>query len=307
MLSRVGADLHGKVAIITGASRGIGRECALTLAKAGVNVVIAAKTTSPHPSLPGTIFTVADECQEAGGSTGAKSMACQLDLRSEDSIVECVEAVEKRFGRIDILINNASALWWQEIEDTPSKRFDLINGINSRGTFLMTKSVLPVMKKNGFGRVVNMSPPITANPAAYSGRTAYNISKFGMTMSALGVASEYSGEGITANTLWPATIIESLASINFKLGDKSQWRKASIIADATLGIVAEGGDFTGNMLIDDEYLRARHGFKDSDFVQYRCDPEIEPPRLLASEDVGDWKVRRGSVARLEGDLGRSNL
>mmetsp|Transcript_14853 Transcript_14853/g.16797 ORF Transcript_14853/g.16797 Transcript_14853/m.16797 type:complete len:320 (-) Transcript_14853:1062-2021(-) len=290
-------DLTGRVAIITGGSRGIGRACALKLASLGCNIVIAAKTTEPKPNLPGTIYTVADECKKLG----VRAIGIKIDMRDGKSLEKCAEETVKEFGRIDILINNASALWWQEILDTPEKRYDMIHSINARGTFLMTKACLPHMKKNNFGRVITMSPPIARK--GFKGMTAYNISKMGMTMVAMGVAEEFEGQNITGNSLWPATVIESYASINFKLGDRSIWRKAEVIADATVGIICEDGSFTGHMLIDDEYLRLT-GLKDDDFVRYRCDPEVEPPRALASHDWGDEDqvIRRGSVARLDQDM-----
>jgi citronellol/citronellal dehydrogenase len=240
-------DFRGRVAIVTGGSRGIGREVVLALASRGASVVIAAKTTEDQPTLPGTIHTVADEARALGG----KALAVKTDLRDEESMRGCVAETVAAFGRIDILINNASALWWQNIADTPSKRFDLITQINARGTFIMTQLCLPHMERNGFGRVITMSPPISNVPGAFAGRTAYNISKFGMTMVALGVAAEYAGKNITGHSLWPATIIESLASINFQLGERDSWRKATILSDATLAIISEGPQFTGEQLIDD--------------------------------------------------------
>ena len=253
----------------------------------------------------GTIYTVANEAT----ALGVEALAFKVDLRDAKMIKSCVEATMERFGRIDILINNASALWWQEIKDTPVKKFDLITQINVRGTFLMTKFCLPHMEKNGFGRVVTMSPPIHVR--GYTGRTAYNISKFGMTMVALGVSEEYAGKGITAFSLWPATVIESLASKNFKMGDPSLWRKATIISDATMGLVCEeDNEYTGRMLIDDEYLRERHGFTDADFVKYRYDPEVEPPRLLAMEGADGGQgmfIRRGAVKKLNQDMEKDKL
>eukprot|EP00471_Norrisiella_sphaerica_P000235 CAMPEP_0184484772 /NCGR_PEP_ID=MMETSP0113_2-20130426/6450_1 /TAXON_ID=91329 /ORGANISM="Norrisiella sphaerica, Strain BC52" /LENGTH=307 /DNA_ID=CAMNT_0026865903 /DNA_START=33 /DNA_END=956 /DNA_ORIENTATION=+ len=287
-------DLKGKVAIITGASRGIGRVCALTLAKHGCGVVIAAKTTEPKKNLPGTIFTVADEVR----ALGAKALAFKLDIRDAKRCEECVAKTIEYFGKgPDILINNASALWWQKIEDTPMNKYDLITSINVRGTFAMTKACLPYMAEQGFGRVICMSPPIA--PIGFNGRTAYNVSKFGMTMVALGVAEEYADQNITAHSLWPATIIESLASINFKLGDKSMWRKPEILADCCLGLIGEDENFTGKMLIDELYLRSR-GFKDEDFVKYRCDPNVEPPKLLMQETSDIW-VFRGDVKKIDQD------
>ena len=309
-------DLRGRVAIVTGGSRGIGREVCLALARQGCHIVIAAKTVTPHPTLPGTIHTVAAEVEAVGRSlgNGARALAHQTDIRSEAAVNACAAAAVARFGRVDILINNASALWWQNLLDTPAKRYDLIHSINVRGSFLMAKACLPHMVKGGFGRVVCMSPPISAAAGVFAGRTMYSSTKMGMTMVALGVAEEFEGQNITGNSLWPATIIESLASINFKMGTPAMWRKATIIADATVGICREPGSFSGHMLIDDEYLRARMGFGDDDFVQYRCDPEVEPARILAAEGGGmpgagvgsaGGGFFRGSVTRLGNDQQRS--
>lgn len=286
---------------MTGGSRGIGRECVLALAKLGCHVVIAAKTTEPQPTLPGTIFTVAKEAED----WGVQAMPYKVDIRNEKNIEQMVDAVAKRFGRIDILINNASALWWQDIADTPVKKYDLINQVNARGTFIVTKLCLPWMEKNGFGRIVTMSPPIRTE--GVGGTTAYHISKFGMTLVALGAAEEMYGKGITCHSLWPATVIESLASKNFQLGDRSMWRKATILSDCVVGLCCDpDNEYTGHMLIDDEYLRSRHGFTDDDFVKYRCDPDVEPARFLAEHKSG-FRVRRGAVKELEKDMTKDVL
>jgi NAD(P)-dependent dehydrogenase (short-subunit alcohol dehydrogenase family) len=270
----------------------------LALARKGCNIVVAAKSISEKPNLPGTIFTVAEECKQLG----VQAIGVQLNVMDEDSVLSAVAQTVEKFGRIDILINNASALWWQDIKDTPLKKYNLIHSVNARGSFLMTQACLPHMSRNGFGRVLTMSPPIATK--GFAGHTAYNISKMGMTMVALGVAEEYRGKGITGNSLWPATVIESQASINFKLVDPSAWRKATIIADATVGIVSEEDSFTGNMLIDDTYLIANQGFSKEDLVQYRMDPDVEPPRLLAGDE--DFKTgkraKRGDIHKLEQDL-----
>jgi len=272
-------NVKGRVAIITGASRGIGRECALALARLGCHITVAAKTTEPKKDLPGTIYTVAAEIEKLG----SRALPCKVDVRNEDDINKCIAKTMATFGRIDILINNASALWWQNIEDTPFSRYKLMNEVNARGTFLMTKACLPHMKAAGYGQIVNMSPPINPSAVHY---TAYTMSKWGMTIVALGVAHELGGTGVAANSLWPATVIESQASKNFQLGTSDMWRKASILSDAVLSIIAEDPKLhssTGRMLIDDTYLRTRGV---TDFAVYRCNPDVEPPRLLAQDGVG---------------------
>lgn len=283
-------DLKGKVAIITGATRGIGKQCALDLAKQGCHVVIAAKSDEPQPTLPGTIYSVAKEIEALYGPE-VKALPFKVDVRDEKSIKDCVNKTIEMFGRVDILINNASALWWQPITKTPANKYDLITQINARGTFLMTKECLPHMEKNGVGFIINMSPPISLHPNSLRNRVAYSISKYGMTLVALGVAAEYVGTGICANTLWPATIVESSAAENFQLGDSSMWRKATVLSDSVLQILKEDPKtFTGNELIDEDYLRSRGV---TDFVKYRCDPNVEPPRMDELEGTKEGVFNRG--------------
>jgi len=298
------ADLTGKVAIITGATRGIGKCCAVALAKQGCNIVIAAKSVTEDPRLPGTIYTVATELE----ALGVKALPVRVDMRNLDDIKECVRLTVETFGRIDIVLNNASALWWQRMEDTPMNKYDLITQINARGHFALTSLALPHMEKNGYGRVISMGPPIQTHYTAFNGFTAYNISKFGMTMVAMGAAAEYEGKGITGHSLWPATVIESQAAENFELGDKSIWRKASILADCVLGLVSSDNSYTGQQLIDDEYLSGELGFTAEDLKVYRYDPNVDPPRVLAQSHsgTGDATVRRGDVRKLGGDKDRSS-
>eukprot|EP01094_Clydonella_sp_ATCC50884_P029939 TRINITY_DN956_c0_g1_i1.p1 TRINITY_DN956_c0_g1~~TRINITY_DN956_c0_g1_i1.p1 ORF type:complete len:298 (+),score=132.90 TRINITY_DN956_c0_g1_i1:135-1028(+) len=263
--------LQGQVAIITGASRGIGRVCALTLARAGCNVVVSAKSTQEQPNLPGTIFSVAKEVE----AEGVQAMPFKCNVLEADEIQAMVDATIKRFGRVDIMMNNAGALWWKKMIDTPVKRYDLINGVNARATFLCSKAVLPHMLKQKHGHIVNMSPPI--NMEMLDGKIGYCMSKFGMTLVAHGIAQEYKGQGVACNALWPATMIESYATINFQMGTPSMWRKGEIIADALLGIVQEDPNtFSGYALIDEDFLRSRGT---TDFAKYRCDPDSEPMRI----------------------------
>lgn len=311
-------DLRGKVAIVTGGSRGVGRETCLALARCGAHVVVAAKSATPQPTLPGTIYTVAEEVEAIGRATGARALPFRLDLRDEADCIACVDATVARFGRVDILVNNASALWWHTIAETPTKKFDLIHAINARGAFVMTRQCLPHMFRGGYGRVVCMGPPLPTSYRAYAGKTAYYMSKCGMTMVALGAAAEavgVVGENVdfAGNSLWPATIVESLASENFQLGERRYWRKATILADCVTQLCAPNAAVTGRALVDDEYLRSV-GATDDDLARYRCDPAFEPPRLLAGTDVtgvttggGDWDVRRGDVRSLSRDKARSKL
>jgi len=298
------ADLTGKVAIITGATRGIGKACAEALAKQGCNIVVAAKTTEPDPRLPGTIYSVAEELEKLG----VQALPVKVDMRNVDSIKECVRVVEEKFGRIDILVNNASALWWHTIEGTPMNKFDLITQINVRGTFAMTSLCLPVMARNGFGRVICMSPPIQTDFESFKGFTAYNISKFGMTMVAMGAAAEYVGKGITGHSVWPATVVESYASKNFQLGERGTWRKAQVLSDSVLGLVSAPDTYTGQQLIDDEYLQLEHGLTQEDLAVYRCVPDVEPPRALAVKagkgNAPPLTLTRGDVRKLDQDLAK---
>ena len=185
-----------------------------------------------------------------------------------------VDVVMERYGRVDIAVANAGALWWKDVIDTPMAKYDLINDINSRGAFALARACLPHMLKQGYGRIITMSPPIDLK--MLKGKVAYSISKFGMSLLAMGLAEEVSGTGVTSNALWPATMIESFATKNFGMGTPDMWRKASIIADATLGI-CEHGEVTGQTLIDEEFLRETCGVKD--FTKYRYNPDVEPPRI----------------------------
>jgi len=267
-------SLSGQVAIVTGASRGIGRDICLTFARAGANIVVAAKSTDDQPNLPGTIYSVAKEVE----SLGVQALAVQVDVRDDNSIQNMVDQAIKKFGRIDILINNAGALWWKKLEETPMKRYDLINGVNARGTFACTRAVLPYMLKQGHGHIIVMSPPIDLS--MLPGKVAYCISKFGMTMIAHGLAEEVRGHGVAINALWPATMVESYATINFQLGDPSLWRKASIISDCCLSIVSGDPEkLSGKALIDEDYLRTIGA---TDFSEYRCDPNVEPQRVTST-------------------------
>jgi citronellol/citronellal dehydrogenase len=245
-------DLTGRVAIITGSSRGIGREMALALAAAGVHVVVTGKSEESTDKLPGSIHTVVAEIEARGG----QALAVKVDVRDEEQVARMIEQTIERFGRLDILINNAGALWWKPILDTPVKRFDLMWDINVRASFIASYYALPHLIKNGWGHVINCSMPIVTE--ATPGFVAYNATKMGMTRVAIGLAAEHAKDNIAGNALWPATPIESQATINWGMGDQSTWRTPQILVDAMLEIVTSPpAELTGRQLIDEELLRER--------------------------------------------------
>ncbi|MEZ5397555.1 MAG: SDR family oxidoreductase [Bryobacterales bacterium] len=256
-----------KVAFITGASRGIGLACAHRLARAGWDVVIAAKTVDPHPKLPGTIFTAAQALREHGREV----LPLRCDVRNLEEVDTAAKATLDKFGRVDAIINNAGALWWKRMDEVPMKRYDLVNEVNSRGAYAVTFAFLEHLKRQRFGHIINMSPPL--NTRMIPGRIAYAISKLGMTMQAIGIAHEFRDFNIRATALWPATTIETSASINFNMGERSQWRKPEIVADATYEVLQNPEKSNGKALIDEPFLREL-GY--TDFDRYACVPGSEP-------------------------------
>ncbi len=264
-------DLRGKVAIVTGASRGIGRALALGLARASCRVAVAAKTVEPSEKLPGSVHTVAAEIAALGG----EALPVQVDLRDETQIEALAAQTLAKWGRIDILVNNAGALFWQPLLQTPAKRFDLVMAVNARAAFLCARAVLPSMMQNHWGHIVNLSPPLDL--ALVPGRIAYAISKLGMTLLTHGLAAEMRPHNIAVNSLWPVTIIESQASINWGLGSREQWRKPDILVDCLLRLLTkEPGELTGQALLDEDFLR---GEGVTDFGKYACVPGTNPPRV----------------------------
>jgi citronellol/citronellal dehydrogenase len=268
-----------KVALITGATRGIGRALAIGLAKNGYDIVVTGKSVYNKKSIPGTIFTVSSEIKKLG----RKALPVQLDVQNYDDIENLFKKIEQTFGRLDLVINNAGALFWKNIDETNPKNYDLINNINSRGAFFISKLAIPLMIKSGGGHIINQSPPLSTNfnefKQTLKGKTAYMISKWGMTLGALGLSEELKEKhiGIGVNTIWPNTPIESYAVINNKLGDKSMWRTTDITLDCVLEIIKENPKvFTGNQLIDETYLRSKGT---TDFSKYQCVSGSEPPKL----------------------------
>jgi citronellol/citronellal dehydrogenase len=244
-----------KTAFITGASRGIGKAIALKLAASGANIVIAAKTTEPHPKLEGTIYSAAEEIEKAGG----KALPVVCDIRDEENVATCIAKAVEHFGGIDIVINNASAIGLTPISQTETKRFDLMHDINIRGTFLVLKHAMPHLQKSTSGHILTLSPPINLDPKWLAMHSPYTISKYGMTMLALGAAAEGKAHNVASNCLWPRTTIATAAVQNLLGGDKviAMSRTPQILADAAFHILQEPASYTGQTLLDDEVLAAK--------------------------------------------------
>jgi citronellol/citronellal dehydrogenase len=261
--------LKGKTLFITGASRGIGLAIGKRAATDGANVVIAAKTTDPNPKLPGTIYTAAEEIKAAGG----QALALAVDIRDEEGVAAAVAKAVQAFGGIDILVNNASAISLTDTEHTPMKRYDLMNGINARGTYLCTQACLQELKKAAAaGRnphVLNMSPPLSMKQHWFAPHTAYTMAKYGMSMCTLGHSGEFKKYGIAVNSLWPRTAIATAALQMIPGVDVNMCRKPEILSDAAYFILTSPAANSGNFFIDDELLAA-HGVTDLD--QYSVRP-----------------------------------
>ena len=248
-------SLNNKTLLITGSSRGIGKAIGLRAARDGANVVVAAKTVEPHARLPGTIHTAAAEMEAAGG----RALACQVDIRFEEQVEEAVALGVETFGGIDILVNNASAISLTGTLQTEMKRYDLMHSINTRGTFLCSKTCIPYLKNADNPHILNLSPPLTMQARWFAPHVAYTMAKFGMSMCVLGMAEELRDDGIAVNALWPRTIIATAAVQNLLGGDEAirQCRKPEIMADAAHAILTKDSrEFTGNFVIDDEILTA---------------------------------------------------
>ena len=259
--------LKGKTLFITGASRGIGLAIAKRAAQDGANVAIAAKSAEPHKHLPGTIYTAAEEIEEAGG----KALPLVCDIRFEDQVQAAVDETVSKFGGIDICINNASAISLTGTESTEMKRWDLMHQINARGTFLTSKTCIPHLKKAENPHVLMLSPPLDMSPKWFGGHVAYTMAKFGMSMCVLGMAEEFKNDGIAFNALWPRTAIAT-AAVQFALGGDAMIqasRTTDILSDAAhLMLTKPSREFTGNFIIDDTFLY-ENGV--TDFEKYRVD------------------------------------
>ena len=264
------SSLADKTLFITGASRGIGKAIALRAAADGANVVIAAKTTEPHPKLPGTIFTAAAEIEAAGG----KALPLVVDVRHDDEVLAAVAKAVETFGGIDVLVNNASAISLTGTLQTPMKRYDLMHQINVRGTYLCSQACLPHLLKAANPHVLNLAPPLNMKAKWFRNHVAYTMAKYGMSMCVLGMAEEYRGK-VAFNALWPRTAIAT-AAIEMIGGDAmmKRSRKVEIMSDAAHAILVQPhAECTGNFFIDDEVLAAEGV---TDFARYAVDPSVEP-------------------------------
>jgi len=260
--------LSGKTLFITGASRGIGLAIALRAARDGANIAIAAKTAEPHPKLAGTIYTAAQDIERAGG----KALPLLVDVRDETMVRDALDKTAQKFGGIDIVVNNASAIALTNTTATDMKRFDLMQQINARGTFMVSKWAIGYLEKAANPHILMISPPLDMKEKWFALHTAYSMAKFGMSLVVLGLAGELRGKGIAVNALWPRTLIATAAVQNLLGGAAmaARGRKPEIVADAAYAIFTKPArQFTGRFVIDDSFL-AENGV--TDFERYRVDP-----------------------------------
>ncbi|XP_056094961.1 hydroxysteroid dehydrogenase-like protein 2 [Rhinichthys klamathensis goyatoka] len=291
MLQNTG-KLAGCTLFITGASRGIGKAIALKAARDGANVVIAAKTADVHPKLPGTIYTAAAEIEAAGG----KALPCIVDVRDEKQINDAVVQAVEKFGGIDILVNNASAINLTGTLETPMKKVDLMLGVNLRGTYLTSKLCIPHLLKSKNPHILNLSPPLNLNPVWFKNHTAYTMAKYGMSMCVLGMAEEFRGS-IAVNALWPKTAIQTAAmDMLGGSGIGKQCRKVEIMADAAYAILEKPSSFTGQFVIDEDILK-KEGIKDLDIYAVEPGHPLLPDFFLDEqpEDLAKQMEQHGAT------------
>ena len=279
-------SLAGKTLFITGGSRGIGLAIGLRAARDGANVALFAKTAEPHPKLPGTVYTAASEIEAAGG----RALAIVGDVRFEDQVEAAIRQTAETFGGLDILVNNASAISLTDTPTTDAKRFDLMNQINGRGTYVCTRQALPYLKKASNPHVLNLSPPLDVRAKWFGPHVAYTISKYNMSLCTLGHAAEFAADGIAVNSLWPLTAIDTAAVRNVIGTDKGGSRYPEIMADAAHIILSkQANGCTGNFFIDEEVVLA-DGV--TDLFRYAHDPSAP---LMADFFLPDDIVKRSST------------
>jgi len=272
------SDLSGRTMFMSGGSRGIGLAIAVRAARDGANVALIAKTAEPHPKLEGTIYTAAEEIEAAGG----QALPLPGDIRNEDQVLDAVQKTVERFGGIDIVVNNASAIQIEGSETLPMKRYDLMQNINTRGTFLVSRACVPHLRNGTNPHVLTLSPPLNIKPHWFQHHLAYTLAKYGMSMCTLGMAAEYAQDGIAFNSLWPRTIIATAAVQNLLGGDEAmaRSRKPEILADSAHAIlVRDSHECTGNFFIDDEVL-AEEGVTDLSDYGYGDGAELQTDIFL---------------------------
>ena len=263
-------DLKGKTIFITGASRGIGKAIALAAATRGANIAVAAKTAEAHPKLPGTVYSTVEEIEAAGG----QGLACIVDVRREELVQEAIDETVGRFGGIDILINNASAIMLTPTEATSMKRYDLMHQVNTRGTFLCSKLAIPHLRKSDSAHILNISPPLNMSAHWFQNHVAYTMAKYGMSMCVLGMAEEFKRDKVGVNALWPRTAIAT-AAVEWLGGDEmmKRSRTVDIMSDAAIWILTQDpASCSGNFFIDEDVLREAG---ETDFDKYKVDPSID--------------------------------
>lgn len=292
-------SLAGKTLLITGASRGIGLAIAKRAARDGANISILAKTSDPNPKLEGTIHTAAEEVRKAGG----QALPVMCDIRDEAQVQSAVDQTVATFGGIDICINNASAISLTPVDKTDIKRFDLMFGINTRGTFLVSKTCLPHLRKSKNPHILMMSPPLDMAPKWFAGHVAYSIAKYGMSLCVLGLAEELKGDGVAVNALWPRSTIATAAIRNILGGDKlmAMSRTPDILADAAHLIFQQPAkSFSGNFLIDDTFLHDVGGVRD--FEPYRVDKTkpLAPDFFVPADSIPPPGVKLARISELGG-------
>jgi citronellol/citronellal dehydrogenase len=272
------ASLAGRTLFVSGGSRGIGLAIALRAAKDGANVALIAKTAEPHPKLEGTVFTAAEQIEQAGGG----ALPIVGDIRDEQQVLAAVEQAVERFGGIDVCVNNASAINLAGTEALEMKRYDLMQDINTRGTFVVSKACIPHLKRSENPHVVALSPPLNMDPRWFKGHVAYTIAKYGMSMCTIGMAEEFRDDGIAFNALWPRTIIATAAVQNLLGGEEAmaRSRKPELVADAAHAIVTRPSrECTGNLFLAEDVL-AEEGITDMAAYSYGAEADEPIPDLF---------------------------
>jgi citronellol/citronellal dehydrogenase len=278
-------SLEGRVVVVTGASRGVGAAVAVACAKEGARLVLAAKTIEPDPRLPGTLIETRDACVAAGG----QAEVVQFDARDAEQCAGVVQRAVDVFGRVDVVVNNAGAIFWAPVAEWPQKKFDLVFGVNVRASFALARAAIPFMRKQGYGHILMMSPPFA--PAAAVGKAPYLVSKLGMTLLALAIDAEEKEHGIAAHALWPVAAIKTAATVNLGMGDDAQWRTPDILSDATLALLRRDPKLCRFRAWLDEEVLAEEGV--TDFARYRCVPDVEPPAMSIELVDPGWSARHG--------------